>query len=219
MKNIIVILVITSMIFTETEITTPNDSLQFNISHQITHLSGHLILPLALAYVGYTPTWQKTSTILLSTNIVDIDHLIADPIYDSDRCSLGYHPLHSIPAIGVYSGMLFNENTQQIGVGLLTHMAVDYIDCINTKERLGTLKFPKYFSNPVNHYSLGHLLFWAGMAQIPEINSNTMIGLSLGWEILELYLPFEFAQESYLNKTCDLIFNALGYYSGRKWSE
>ena len=116
MKNIIVILVITSMIFTETEIKTPNDSLQFNISHQITHLSGHLILPLALAYVGYTPAWQKTSTILLSTNIVDIDHLIADPIYDPDRCSLGYHPLHSIPAIGVYSGMLFNENTQQIGV-------------------------------------------------------------------------------------------------------
>jgi hypothetical protein len=39
------------------------------------------------------------------------------------------------------------------------------------------------------------------------------------WEILELFLSFKFAKESYLNKTCDLIFNALGYYSGRKWSE
>ena len=207
------------MIFADSEIKTPNDSLQFNISHQITHLSGHLILPIALAYVGYTATWQKTSTILLSTNIVDIDHLIADPIYDPDRCSLGYHPLHSIPAIGVYSGMLFNENTQQIGVGLLTHMAVDYIDCINTKDRLGTLKFPKYYSNPVNYYSLGHLLFWAGLAQIPAMNSNTMITFSLGWEVFELYLPYKFAKESYLNKTCDLFFNALGYYWGRKLIE
>ena len=147
MKNIILILVITSMLFADTKIKTPNDSLQFNISHQITHFSGHLILPIALAYVSYAPTWEKTSTILLSTNFVDIDHLIADPIYDTDRCSIGYHPLHSIPAIGVYSGMLLNRTTQKIGIGLLTHMAVDYIDCINTKERLGRFKISKIFFN------------------------------------------------------------------------
>ncbi len=209
----------TALAFSNSQIQTETDSLEINFSHQIIHFSGHLILPIALAYAGYTPTWKNTSTILLSTNLVDVDHLIADPIYDPDRCSIGHHPLHSVPAIGIYSGMLFNKNTQKIGVGLLTHMAVDYIDCINTKERLGALKFPKYFSNPVNHYSIAHLLLWASLSQIPEINSNKMISLSLGWEILELYLPFEFAQESYLNKTCDLFFNALGYHIGRNWVE
>jgi len=51
------------------------------------------------------------------------------------------------------------------------------------------------------------------------MNSNTMITFSLGWEVLELYLPYKFAKESYLNKTCDLVFNALGYYWGRKLIE
>jgi len=132
------------MIFSDTEIKTPKDSLQFNISHQIFHLSGHLILPIALAYVAYNPTWKKTSSFLLSTNLVDVDHLLADPLYDSDRCSIGYHFLHSIPAIGVYSSMLFNKNTQKIGVGLLTHMALDYIDCIN-KGAIGDVKISKIF--------------------------------------------------------------------------
>ena len=37
--------------------------------------------------------------------LVDLDHLLADPIYDPERCSIGFHPLHSIPAIVVYALM------------------------------------------------------------------------------------------------------------------
>jgi hypothetical protein len=36
------------------------------------------------------------------TIIVDLDHLLADPIYDPNRCSIGFHPLHSYPAIVIY---------------------------------------------------------------------------------------------------------------------
>ena len=192
-----------------------SDSLKSSLSQQIIHSSGHILLPISLAYIGYPSTWEHASLVLLGTNLVDGDHLLAKPIFDSDRCSIGTHPLHSIPAIGIYSGMLFHQKTQKIGVGLLTHMAVDYIDCINTKERLGSLKYPKFYSDPVNQYSLGHILCWYGLSQIPEIDENKMLLLSVGWELVELNLPFEFAQESYLNKFCDIIFNALGYSLGK----
>ena len=31
--------------------------------------------------------------------VIDVDHLLADPIYDPDRCSIGFHPLHSHAAM------------------------------------------------------------------------------------------------------------------------
>jgi len=34
--------------------------------------------------------------------------------------------------------------------------------------------------------------------------------------VLELQLPYKFAQESYLNKFCDILFNSLGFYMGKK---
>jgi hypothetical protein len=111
--------------------------------------------------------------------------------------------------------MTLNQQTQELGIGLLTHLAVDFVDCINTKDRLSTLKFPKYYRDPVNTYSLSHLIIWYGLAQFSEIESRHMFALSIGWEVLELQLPFKFAQESYLNKFCDVFFNSLGFYIGK----
>ena len=34
--------------------------------------------------------------------LIDLDHLLATPIFDPARCSIGFHPLHSYYAIGVY---------------------------------------------------------------------------------------------------------------------
>jgi len=68
--------------------------------------------------------------ILSGTIIVDLDHLLADPIYDPQRCSLGFHPLHTAWAIGIYSILLFNGRTRLVGIGLLTHMVLDGFDCL-----------------------------------------------------------------------------------------
>jgi hypothetical protein len=38
--------------------------------------------------------------------------------------------------------------------------------------------------------------------------------ISIGWELIELVLPFQFAIESLQNKMADIIFNSLGFYSG-----
>lgn len=61
--------------------------------------------------------------------LVDLDHLFATPIFDSNRCSVGFHYLHSYIAIGIYSISLFFKKTRIIAIGLLFHMLTDYIDC------------------------------------------------------------------------------------------
>lgn len=59
----------------------------------------HFAIPAIVARVFFKDKWLKAWLIMLATMVVDLDHLLADPIYDPDRCSIGYHPLHSWPAI------------------------------------------------------------------------------------------------------------------------
>lgn len=65
----------------------------------------------------------------MATMLVDIDHLLADPIYDPMRCSIGFHPLHQIGPIAIYVGMLWFKQTRLVAIGLLVHMALDSMDC------------------------------------------------------------------------------------------
>ena len=67
--------------------------------------------------------------IMISTMLVDVDHLLATPIYDPMRCSIGFHPLHLLPVIPIYVGMALFKPTRWIGIGLLIHMVLDSIDC------------------------------------------------------------------------------------------
>jgi hypothetical protein len=63
--------------------------------------------------------------------LVDLDHLLATPIFEANRCSVGFHPLHSFYAVGVYFVLLFFKRPFNIiGLGLLLHMLTDFIDCL-----------------------------------------------------------------------------------------
>lgn len=65
--------------------------------------------------------------------LVDLDHLLAEPIYQENRCSIQFHPLHTYYAIAIYILMLFFKKPLKIiGIGLLLHMFTDFIDCIMT---------------------------------------------------------------------------------------
>jgi len=66
---------------------------------------------------------------MLATMLVDVDHLLADPIYDPTRCSIGFHPLHTIMPIALYGIASFFRTTRYLGIGLVIHMALDSIDC------------------------------------------------------------------------------------------
>jgi len=70
---------------------------------------------------------------MLATMLVDLDHLFADPIFDPNRCSIGFHYLHTLPAALVYFALLFvRPPFRIIGVGLLFHLFTDFIDCLFT---------------------------------------------------------------------------------------
>ena len=98
----------------------------------IIHYSLHLIFPFLIAYLLFRKNWKIAGLIMLLTFLVDLDHLLANPLYDPQRCSIGFHPLHSFPAIGVYTAMLFFRLVRIPAIGLLFHMLTDLIDCFWT---------------------------------------------------------------------------------------
>ena len=96
----------------------------------IVHYSFHFILPLAIAILFFKQKWKLVYFILVATIIIDLDHLLASPIYDPIRCSINFHPLHTYYAIAIYFIMLIPKKTRIISIGLLTHIIADSLDCL-----------------------------------------------------------------------------------------
>lgn len=122
------------------------------------HIALHFIVPAAIAAAIDRRRGLATWLVLISTMAVDLDHLLADPVYDPDRCSLGFHPLHTVPALAAYVALFVGPMAVRVvgarrepdepahdggrarvdalrvaslvGLGLLVHMALDGIDCI-----------------------------------------------------------------------------------------
>lgn len=93
------------------------------------HLVLHVAVPLAVAFLAERPAWTRAALIMLGTMVVDVDHLLADPIYDPNRCSLTTHPLHSPWLFPAWLTLAVLPSTRWIGVGLGIHMLLDGIDC------------------------------------------------------------------------------------------
>ena len=111
-----------------------NSLMESLIYHRgLIHYSLHLIFPVIPALVIFKNRWWKAYLIMVCTMVVDLDHLLADPIYNPNRCSIGYHVLHSYPAIMIYTLFTALPKTRMIGTGLVLHMLTDYIDCILMK--------------------------------------------------------------------------------------
>ena len=80
--------------------------------------------------------WTVVYLLLLSTMLIDVDHLLARPIFDPNRCSVGRHLLHSYPMVGLYVVMLFLPYERWgwpwwlrvLAVGLTLHILTDWQD-------------------------------------------------------------------------------------------
>ncbi len=94
------------------------------------HYSLHLIFPGVIAYVFFKEYWKKAWLLLLLTMLIDLDHLLATPIFDANRCSINFHPLHTYIAGMGYILLLFFKKTKIIAIGLLLHLLTDAIDCL-----------------------------------------------------------------------------------------
>lgn len=96
------------------------------------HYGGHFLVPFAIGWLFWRENWWKAGLIMVAANAIDIDHLLATPIFDPNRCSIGFHPLHGAWAALGYLALLAIPRwwTRAIGLGCLWHLAVDAGDCV-----------------------------------------------------------------------------------------
>ena len=93
------------------------------------HYGIHFLAPIAIGLLFFKENRKRAILILLAAIIIDVDHLLATPIFDPNRCSIDFHPLHSYWAIGVYMALLFFKKSRIFGVALLIHILADLADC------------------------------------------------------------------------------------------
>ena len=93
------------------------------------HIALHLLIPGLIAFLSFKKRWRQAWLIMVLTMAVDFDHLMANPVYDPNRCSINFHPLHSYIAILLYIFMTAIPKSRLIGLGLLLHIVIDLGDC------------------------------------------------------------------------------------------
>ena len=96
------------------------------------HITLHFLVPLLVSLAFFRPQWAKVYAVLLAGMIIDVDHLLATPIYDPGRCSVGFHPLHTLIPVVCYAVALIPKHTRIVGLGLCIHILLDSIDCYVT---------------------------------------------------------------------------------------
>lgn len=120
------------------------------------HLVLHVLVPALVAliltrsslfhsFVGGWVSWKSIFVILMLTMAVDIDHIVAEPIYSPGRCSIWFHPFHTLwPIIGYVCMTLWpivlkirsvemarkDRIIGGLGLGLVIHMLLDWSDCL-----------------------------------------------------------------------------------------
>ena len=94
------------------------------------HYGLHFIFTAIIAYTFFNKNWVRVYIIFIAAMLIDLDHLLAIPIFDPNRCSINFHPLHSYIAISFYFiGVLFKK-TRVVSIGLLLHILADSVDCL-----------------------------------------------------------------------------------------
>jgi hypothetical protein len=94
------------------------------------HIALHILAPLAVAVIFYRRNWRRAWMIMLAGWLIDVDHLLADPVYDPGRCSVSTHILHRWPAQILYLLLAVLPRTRLVGLGLVIHVLLDALDCL-----------------------------------------------------------------------------------------
>lgn len=96
------------------------------------HYGGHWLAPFVFGWLIWRDKWLKAAIVIAAANLIDLDHLLADPIFDPNRCSIGFHLLHGWEAALAYILMFAIPRrwVRAFALGALWHLAVDYGDCM-----------------------------------------------------------------------------------------
>lgn len=95
----------------------------------VLHYGIHFGLPLGVALLFFKSNWKMAYFLMILGMLIDLDHLLATPIFDPNRCSINFHPLHSYYAMVVYVVLAVFKKTRWIGLGLCIHIIADVVDC------------------------------------------------------------------------------------------
>ncbi len=95
----------------------------------IVHYGCHFLLPLGIALLFFKSNWKYAFLVMVAGILIDIDHLLATPIFNPNRCSIGFHPLHSSFAILFYVFLCIPKKSRLVGLGLVIHIIADVADC------------------------------------------------------------------------------------------
>ena len=68
------------------------------------------------------------------------------------------------------------------------------------------------FEDPINLYSVIHFIEYGILAFFPKVTYNHVLIISIAWELVESFIPYNWADESVLNKIVDIMFNFCGFY-------
>jgi len=84
-----------------------------------------------IAAILWRERWKAAGLVIAAANLIDLDHLAANLIFDPNRCSIGFHLLHGWEAALAYALMLLIPRwwVRAFAGGALWHLAVDYGDC------------------------------------------------------------------------------------------
>lgn len=95
------------------------------------HYGGHFAAPFLIAAILWRSEWKRAGAVMIAANLIDLDHLLATPIFDPERCSIGFHMLHGWEAALTYGAILLVPRwwARACGLGALWHLAVDWGDC------------------------------------------------------------------------------------------
>ncbi|SFC80517.1 MULTISPECIES: DUF6122 family protein [Algibacter] len=93
------------------------------------HYGCHFLLPLVVALLFYKSNWKYAYLVMIAGMLIDLDHVLATPIFDPNRCSIGFHPLHSSFAILFYIFLCVPKTSRLVGLGLVIHIIADTVDC------------------------------------------------------------------------------------------
>ncbi|HEF8774179.1 DUF6122 family protein [Providencia manganoxydans] len=103
----------------------------FEIFRNIVHYGFHFLVPILFGYLFWRKNWKLAALLMISSMAIDLDHLLADPIFDPNRCGIGFHPLHTGWAAIAYVVifLLPSWKLKAIAVGCLFHLFTDSLDC------------------------------------------------------------------------------------------
>jgi len=104
-----------------------------------------------------------------------------------------------------------------VGLSPGQSQTINISDSLKSNSQFFKFHNPKYpLRNPINYYSLIHFIEYGFLSLLKFIKTKHMWLISIVWEIIELFIPNDWARESWANKLCDILFNWVGFYLGRR---